>query len=292
MRGAVILVPDFALSRGKRRVYLELAGYWRPGYRERKARKLAALRDRGDLALAAPVDARAEFAALEGQIPTIWYEHAPRAQALLDLLDHAFNDWTERVARLDSTIVRARVAEAGCLPPAETAALLRSYTRDELAHLVAMVARVAESTPSDGAAPRWIDGVGLCAPAWLEARLEGLRAFVAMTPDQDVALSDLRAWLAAEVPAPEEMTEAVAEAMARMAGLAVHRDSLFAARVSLPAAWLAASTPTSESTLPASNARSEAHPQPHSKSAQPRPRARRKDVRILYTTESLFSSEE
>ncbi|HEX5441813.1 MAG TPA: DUF790 family protein, partial [Ktedonobacterales bacterium] len=32
--GETILVPDFALTRGMRRVYLEIAGYWRPGYRE------------------------------------------------------------------------------------------------------------------------------------------------------------------------------------------------------------------------------------------------------------------
>src|SRR5262249_7636840 len=71
--GETILVPAFALIRGLRRVYLEIAGYWRPGYRERKARKLSALRGRVALVVAAPESARGELGVFEGVFPLLWY---------------------------------------------------------------------------------------------------------------------------------------------------------------------------------------------------------------------------
>ncbi|HLJ80699.1 MAG TPA: DUF790 family protein, partial [Ktedonobacterales bacterium] len=90
LAGATILVPDFALTRGSQRVYLEIAGYWRPEYRERKARKLAAVRGRVALALAAPQSARAEFAALEREFPILWYKDTVSAEALIALLDRSY----------------------------------------------------------------------------------------------------------------------------------------------------------------------------------------------------------
>ena len=41
----IVLIPDFAFVRGDTRVFMEIAGFWTPTYRERKLSKLRALAD-------------------------------------------------------------------------------------------------------------------------------------------------------------------------------------------------------------------------------------------------------
>ena len=100
--GDTILVPDFALTRENRRVYLEVAGYWRPDYRARKARKLATLRGAVALIVAAPEDARAEFAGLDASYPFLWYrDDAISAPAIVTAIERAYDDFPDRLAALD-----------------------------------------------------------------------------------------------------------------------------------------------------------------------------------------------
>ncbi|HEU4782147.1 MAG TPA: DUF790 family protein, partial [Ktedonobacterales bacterium] len=174
--GETILVPDFALTRGMRRVYLEIAGYWRPGYRERKARKLTALRGRVTLAIAAPEAARGELGIFEGVFPLLWYtrDHI-RAHELIALLDRTYDDSARRLATLDLPRIAAEVALRGRIPPRESYALLHSYTRAELD--TALHALAGDDTDAE-AAPVWVDGLGLCGPAWLADLLAWVRAAV------------------------------------------------------------------------------------------------------------------
>ncbi len=57
-----IFIPDFALTRTQRRIYVEILGFWTPTYRERKLQKLHQLQERDDLLLAIPEEARNAFA--------------------------------------------------------------------------------------------------------------------------------------------------------------------------------------------------------------------------------------
>ncbi len=59
-----IFIPDFALTRDNLRIYVEILGYWTPTYRERKIAKLQLLKDRNDLVLAIPREAREAFASI------------------------------------------------------------------------------------------------------------------------------------------------------------------------------------------------------------------------------------
>ena len=61
---ASIFIPDFALTRGPRRIYVEILGFWTPSYRERKIQKLQQLLGRDDLLLAIPVEAKDAFASI------------------------------------------------------------------------------------------------------------------------------------------------------------------------------------------------------------------------------------
>jgi predicted nuclease of restriction endonuclease-like RecB superfamily len=276
----MILVPDFALTRGARRIYLEIAGYWRPGYRERKARKLAALRGRVDIVVAAPDSARAEFANLGTACTLLWYDEAVSARAILDVLGRAFNDFDTRLADLDRPGIRAELAKRGCLPAREAQVMLRCYTRGELASAVAALAEDAEdgAPPAHTLAIEWLEGIGLCTAAWVAAKRELMRAIVMLTPEGTLSLPELRARVVEMEPSLADLPEAAMETLALRAGLYVQRESIFEAMVSL-AAGQAAAPP---STNPAAQS---------GRRAQPRSGARRKHSRVHYVTQPLLVPE-
>jgi predicted nuclease of restriction endonuclease-like RecB superfamily len=270
-----ILVPDFALTRGMRRVYLEIAGYWRPDYRERKARKLTALRGRVALAIAAPESARGELGIFEGVFPLLWYtrDHI-RAHELVALLDRTYDDSAQRLATLDLPQIAAEVALRGRIPPRESYALLHSYTHAELENALRAL---AGNQPDAGLV--WLDGLGLCDPAWLAALLARLHTHVASAPGGRLPLADVVNYLRQAEATLAELDEATAETLAGRAGLLVARVSIFAAEVIAPGAAADVSpdiAPNAESMAAGTNRRSQRPSQP---SAQPRPRARRKQHR-------------
>jgi len=278
--GATILVPDFALRRDGRRVFLEIAGYWRPEYRERKLRKLAALRGAVPLLLAAPEIARAEFAALAGQLPIQWYRSYLSAPALLAVLERDYNDFEARLARLDVAGMRAKVTARGRIPPIEAYALLRCYTRAEVARAVV---RLDAGESSNDAAPRWIEALGLCAPVWHDALLAHLRALVAREVGARIPLAALAGQLAAERAELADLPEPAIEALARQAGLQVARTSLFAAEVFIPSEGTEQDTlvPRDETTIPAGGIIGRTK-------SQPRREAKRKLTEPSYSTASMF----
>ncbi len=275
--GETILVPDFALIRGMRRVYLEIAGYWRPGYRERKARKLSALRGRVTLAIAAPETARGELGIFAGVFPLLWYarDHI-RAHELIALLDRTYDDSAQRLASLDLLQISDEVAARGRIPPRESYALLHSYTRAELD--TALRALSGDASNGDRRALVWLDGLGLCDAAWLAEIVARAHADVASAPGGRLPLSDLAGHLRESHRLLADLDEATVEALAHRAGLRVARTSIFVAEVIAPdAAEQSEEEPANaESNAPAST---RPHRQPSRPSAQPRPRARRKEHR-------------
>lgn len=254
--GHVIAVPDFALTRGGRRVYVEIAGYWRPEYRERKARKLLALRGRAALLVAAPASARADFAALAAAMPVLWYTTRVSAEALLALADREFDDLAARLARLDSRHVRATVAARGHIPPGEAMALLGCYSRNELTRALALLDTSAAG-PGDPALV-WMDQLGLCATEWHDALLQQVYAEVEAQPGRRMPLAALCRMLAARLAQPEP-PESLGASLASLAGLVVARASIFDAEVMSPDVASSASSEPTETPPPAQKPRA---PQP------------------------------
>ncbi|HEU5345034.1 MAG TPA: DUF790 family protein [Ktedonobacterales bacterium] len=228
--GETILVPDFALTRDQRRVYLEVAGYWRPGYRERKARKLLALDGAIPLVVAAPEDARAAFGALERRYPFLWYrDETLSAPALVTTLLRAYDDYPARLAALDLAALLGEVERRGRIAPLEAQAALHSFTRGELARTVGALA--AQAAREGAPAPEWVEGLGLCAPRWLDALAEQARARVEAAGGR-LPLAALGDSAAGEPAGPlAGQSEATLAALAGRAGLLVARASLFAAEV-------------------------------------------------------------
>lgn len=274
-----ILVPDFALTRGRQRVYLEIAGYWRPGYRERKARKLAALRGTVALVVAAPESARAEFAGLRDDFPLLWYANAVSAHALLTVLQRRYDDLEQRFATLDVASVAREVTLRGCVPPTESLALLHIYSRNEIG---AALARVG-----DAQGIRWLDAVGLCAEVWLTATLAHVHEWVCAAPGERITFAALQERISAEVPAIARSGAGAVETLAGLAGLHIVRASLFEADVVTAAALLAQSI-AAPATPPAQETRG--------RRAQPRVATRRKQQQnhegTAFATSSFFSSEQ
>lgn len=226
--GETILVPDFALMRGGRRVYLEIAGYWRPEYRERKARKLLAARDAVALVVAAPDAAKGELAGVAETIPVLWYRNRVSAEGLLGLLERAYDDRARRMASLDPARVLDELQRRGRIPPAEAYAALRCYTRNEVAEALGRLRAAANE--SDAQPAVWIEGIGLCGAGWVTTASERLRELVERAEDGRVALAEAQKQLA-EALETGDVPEAAVEALARAARLMVVRESIFDAYI-------------------------------------------------------------
>lgn len=290
--GETILVPDFAVTRGFKRVYLEIAGYWRPGYRERKVRKLNALRGSVAHVVAAPNSARADFAALDPAIPVLWYTNRVSAAALLALLDRAYDDFAQRLAALDPAQIRAELQTRGRVPPAEAFALLRCYTRTELAAALDHINNGTRSGQGD-ASLHWLDGLGLYSSPWLSALLTRIRDQVESAPDGRLPLAALTEHLAAEMCELRDIAPASIEALATQGGLIVSRASIFDAEIMSPqAAASAQHAPSGAMPSPAPTGRAAAAASSGQR-AQPRGSVRRKQQQKApqpaYTTTSIFS---
>lgn len=280
--GSTILVPDFALSRGPRRVYLEIAGYWRPEYRERKVRKLLAAAGTIDFLVAVPRSAYDAFIALEGQMPMLWYASSPHTSALLDLLDAAFDDFDQRLSSLDLPRIAREVQDRGHLSPVEGMSVLRCYSRAELARVLDAW---AVKCPSSGEQrPLWVEDVGLCSPAWLANMASRVLRLVEAAPRSRMSLADVGGALATDQP-PLALSGRGVEALAGMAGLAIARSSLFAAEV------LAPDAPSDEPLDPVAGADSGAQAASVQHGRQPRRQRQRKTPQNAPVAQPLFPAE-
>jgi predicted nuclease of restriction endonuclease-like RecB superfamily len=154
-----IFIPDFALTRGSLRIYVEILGFWTPAYRERKIAKLQLLKGRNDLVLAIPREAHETFASLATDFPIVIYDGQLSATELLKVLRSHYDDLAGRLAQIDVDSVLKRIESEGLVPERACYALLHCYRRSELL-------QAAERIVSEGIA--FTPGVGLYQQDWLE----------------------------------------------------------------------------------------------------------------------------
>jgi predicted nuclease of restriction endonuclease-like RecB superfamily len=154
-----IFIPDFALSRGPQRIYVEILGFWTPSYRERKVQKLRELQDRDDLLLAIPVEAREAFAAVSEHFPVVYYGGQLAVAEVLRVLRGRYDDFAQRLTSIDVAAVRARVREEGLLAERLCYAVLHCYRRSELS--VAAERIIDDETV-------YSSGIGLYHLSWLK----------------------------------------------------------------------------------------------------------------------------
>ena len=221
-----IFIPDFALTRAARRIYMEILGFWTPAYRERKVQKLQQLQDRGDIVLAIPVEAREAFAAIATSFPVVWYEGQLSATDVLSVLHACYDDFAERVALIDVEAVRARVLAEGLLPEPACYEVLHCYRRSELQRASErIVSGISEEIS-------FVPGIGLFAIRWMEHLKH---SFVEWIGERG-ALSLVDALRESRERWPQLMTceDATIEAVISLwPEVRINRTSIFAATVAL-----------------------------------------------------------
>jgi predicted nuclease of restriction endonuclease-like RecB superfamily len=220
-----IFIPDFALARDRHRLYLEILGFWTPSYRERKVQKLQQLRDRTDIVLAIPVEARGAFASLADEFPIVIYDGQLSATELLQVLRSYVDDFAERLAAVDSEQVRLHIREEGWLPERLCFEALHCYRRSE-------VAQAAERIAGDGI--DFVPGVGFFVQDWLEqisasfVEWLGEREYGRVTVAEALQLCRTR-WSALA----ESEDTALEALLGLFPGVRIRRNSIFEAVVEL-----------------------------------------------------------
>jgi predicted nuclease of restriction endonuclease-like RecB superfamily len=230
-----IFIPDFALTRGNRRIYVEILGFWTTSYRERKIAKLQHLLGRGDLVLAIPVQAREGFSSLGANFPIVQYDGQLSATELLKVLRSRYDDLAERLARIDVDSVRERIENAGLLSERACYELLHCYRRSELL-------RAAERVAGESIA--FTPGIGLYHVDWLEhlrvsfvkwlgdsLREDGRREGEDREP---LSLSRVLTWMRTHWPALAACEDATLEAIIGLwPEVRILRSSIFEATVAI-----------------------------------------------------------
>lgn len=154
-----IFIPDFALSRGQQRLYVEILGFWTPSYRERKIQKLQHLKDRNDLLLAIPLEAKEAFTAIQADFPIVYYQGQLAITDIVQTLRTHYDDFAARLALIDRAAIQALIRREGLFPEQRCYTLLHCYRRSELQ-------TAAERITS--ADILFLPGVGLCHVPWLD----------------------------------------------------------------------------------------------------------------------------
>jgi len=216
-----IFIPDFALTRGQRRIYVEILGFWTPAYRERKLQKLLQLQERDDLVLAIPVEAKEAFASIFSAFPIVLYTGQLSATEILTTLRTHYDDFDERLAQIDVAAVRKSVQCNGLLAESACFDVLHCYRRSELQRAVTHVVNVDIVFST---------GVGLYTKTWME-RVK--QVFVSwLCTMHAMELSHALHMLRQQDRVLQSCADSTLEAMIGMwSGVQIHRDSIFDATI-------------------------------------------------------------
>jgi hypothetical protein len=180
----IVLIPDFAFLRGDTRVFMEIAGFWSPTYRERKVAKLRALaaqEGHAPLILAVPQEAEQTFSGLP--FPVVPYKNKVVATDLLGVLDRDYGGREERHEAAQSQLAALRDAalERGFVSDNEIASALQAYTRTEL---------LAMARSLDGDGCRYVAGVGLLSDEAIDKADKALTSGLAGAPGQRLDMQE------------------------------------------------------------------------------------------------------
>ncbi len=168
-----IFIPDFALTRAKQHIYVEILGFWTATYRERKLQKLQQLQTRRDIVLALPREAAAAFASLAPHFPLILYDEQLSITDLLQVLQHHYDDFAERMTTLDSATIRRQVEREGLLSEQRCYELLHCYRRAEIQHAAEQITNTEITfTPGIGLYhQRWLQDTHQHLTRWLQQQM-------------------------------------------------------------------------------------------------------------------------
>jgi predicted nuclease of restriction endonuclease-like RecB superfamily len=192
VQDGVVLVPDFALTRGsggaaEQKVYVEVIGFWTPAYRQRKRQKLSLLSGSVPLLLIVQEQLAGDFHGLP--FVTLTYRQRPSAADLIRLVERTYGrsdarqaDAAKRLGAVWGTLDKT----VGVVSADALREQLGLAPSDDLRALWER----SDSAPPEGW--RWAPGLGLCHDSWLGALTEIIAPLVAGTGEEGVALERVR----------------------------------------------------------------------------------------------------
>jgi predicted nuclease of restriction endonuclease-like RecB superfamily len=219
----LIFIPDFALRRGKRRVWLEIIGFWTLAYRARKLEKLEKLKRRGgyDLLLATAEELKADFK--DAPFPIIFYKNSLKPTDLLALLNRQYADFEERLAgaHKERDNISERLSAEGLIIEAELYRLLGCYNKSELLGVLQKTGLASE----DNKSAIYLEGFGICSVSYLTQTTVKINQIIKEAAGQHLTPEQVGARLIeAGVRVDNGRVEALIE---RLPGFRINRQSLF-----------------------------------------------------------------
>ncbi len=225
-----IFIPDFALTRGRRRIYVEILGFWTPSYQERKVQKLQQLRGRDDLLLAIPIAAKEAFAALADAFPIVYYHGQLSVTDVLQVLRSRYNDFAQRLASIDLAAVRERVVQEGLLPESACYELLCCYRRSEIQLVAERVCAQSDGPSDECSLIVFVPGLGLYHHRWMDQCRQSLRAW--LNALHSASLSDVVCEIKRQQPVLQNCADATIETFLSLwPEVRIQRNSIFDAHV-------------------------------------------------------------
>ena len=215
----VVMIPDFAFSRGEVRVFMEIAGFWSPTYREKKLAKLRALAGGGDdtaLILAVPQESAGTYSGLP--YPVAPYKTGVRATDLLTLLNARYGERERRedAAQAQLEGLREAAQQRGYVPEQEVASALQAYSRTELLSGARLI---------DDETVVYVPGVGLLSREAL-GRVEGRVREALEAAGGKLPLDEAARFIEESISVGDIDVESL---VAVLVGVGVERPSLFEA---------------------------------------------------------------
>ncbi len=221
-----IFIPDFAFTRGRKRVYMEILGFWTPSYRERKIQRLQQLQDRDDLLLAFPTDAYEAFADICAHFPFVIYHDQLSATDVLQVLRKHYDDFSVRLESVDVAAVREKVRCEGFLSERLCYDLLHCFRRSEL-----QIAAERIVTHESGEIA-FVAGIGLYHQSWLESFKQSFLQW--LTPIHTTTLHEAVQAINARYPLLHDCTANMIETLLGLwPEVLLHHDSIFDTSIEL-----------------------------------------------------------
>ncbi len=219
-----IFIPDFALTRGQKRIYMEILGFWTASYRERKVQKLQQLQGRDDLLLALPTEAYESFAAVMPHFPFVVYSHQLSATEVLQVLRKQYDDFLQRLESIDVAAVRERVEREGFLAEHLCYELLHCFRRSELQQAAERV--VAQDDGKETKEILFVAGMGLYHHRWLERVKQSFLQW--LVPLRTVSLFEAVQAIRVHNPRLQDCADTMIETILSLwPEVLLHRDSIF-----------------------------------------------------------------
>ncbi|GHO87199.1 DUF790 family protein [Dictyobacter formicarum] len=233
-----IFLPDFALTRGARRIYFEILGFWTPAYRERKIQKLQYLRGRKDLVLAIPQEAREAFSPIAADFPVVYYQGQLSVMDVLQLLQERYDDFADRLKLLDVAQIQRQVQRQGFIAERQCYALLHCYRRSELLQAVTL------SGVSDKADISFVSGLGFYSHDWLIQLKQSFLSWLEQQPGCAIGWHEALQELRRLSPVLQQAEDATLETLVNLWDeVHIQRTSIFDVTIELQTGHLETTTP-------------------------------------------------